>query len=473
VIDTARSPGHRLDIWAWLCWLLPGAAVLLALLPVGDLAYLVRAGQVMDRTHVLLRTDVFTFSMAGQPWLNQQWGSEIVLFALYRPWGWRGLCLVRAALVSLAIGTTYRRTRRESGDPLVSGCLTLGALLVTIALPGTLALRPQLLVVPLFVLSAWLIRMRGSHPDRLLVLPVVGVVWANLHGSFFLLPLLLAIAAVDDIRAHRTTTSRTIVLTAITLATPLITPWGVDTYRYVADLTRSPVVREVIDEWRPLIAQFPAWLLFLGVCVGATVVVLLHAARRPTLEEGLTLLVFTALAIWSGRNLIWWMLSVPPVIGGLLHGWSPSGTISRVGIALVLTVVTLLLALGVGRIVTLRPSERLLAEAPAGVTSALKTVVPEGSRVYDGRWGSWFELAVPGDPVFVDSRAEVFPDAIWDDYFVVSKARPGWQDVLDRWDVDVVVAARDHDAALVEEIGRDPGWRPAYLDEAGAIFVRS
>jgi hypothetical protein len=473
VTSMRTGSGIQIDPWASIAWLLPAAAVLFSSMPVGDLAYIVRSGQLMEQSGSLLRHDVFTFSMAGQPWLNQQWGAELILGALFRPLQWRGLCLVRAALVSFAAGTTYTRTRREDGAPLVAGCLTLGALIVAITLPGALALRPQLLAVPLFVAATWLIHQRESYPDRLFALPVIGIIWANVHGSFFLLPLLLVIAALDDLVARRRTLKRTACLAVVTLATPLVSPWGIGTYRYVAQLATSPIVRDVVDEWKPLVTQFPAWLLFASAMIAGALVILRRGSRRPSVEESVTLVVFTLLAIWSGRNLIWWLLTVPPVVGALLAGWAPGGRFSLRASMVISIALVLLVLIGVIRVASLEPQEALLSEAPVGVTKALRTSASPGARVFDGRWGSWFEFSVTSTQMFVDSRAEFFPIGVWDDYFHVSNAEPGWQQVLDRWDVGVVVAAKDHDAALIQAIRSDQDWRLIYEDADGAVFVRA
>ena len=89
--------GFRLShVWPVAALTFP-IAVLTAT-PIGaiDLAYQVRAGDVMLSTHSLLRTDTLSFSVAGRPWLNQQWGAELVIGAAYRVGGWLGLAVTRA-----------------------------------------------------------------------------------------------------------------------------------------------------------------------------------------------------------------------------------------------------------------------------------------------------------------------------------------------------------------------------------------
>ncbi len=83
----------------WLAWLtVPRLWLVVVLGAVGamqlavglnavDLAYHVRAGALMvDGGHVL-RTDVFAWPTAGQPWLDQNWGAQLVLYGLWRVGG--------------------------------------------------------------------------------------------------------------------------------------------------------------------------------------------------------------------------------------------------------------------------------------------------------------------------------------------------------------------------------------------------
>ena len=60
---------------------------------------------------------------------------------------------------------------------------------------------------------------------------------------------------------------------------------------------------------------------------------------------------------------------------------------------------------------------------PGGITAALATTVRSGDRLYHPQpWGSWFEFALPQVTVAVDSRFELFPDAVWADYDAAQEA---------------------------------------------------
>ncbi|MDP9330563.1 MAG: hypothetical protein M3P11_08015 [Actinomycetota bacterium] len=460
------------QVWILIAWIVPAVAVLLAKVPTEDLAYQVRAGALMLQRGHILRTDPFTFTVFGTRWVDQQWGAQILLDMLHRPFGWPGLVLVRAALVAGAFGVVCLWARRASRDAMVAACLTLGAFVVATFLPGTLALRPQLLAVVPFLATMWIVRERAAHPRRLAWLPVIALVWANLHGSFVLLPLIVGIAFVADTVGRTPTRRWTGVATLAGVLVPLANPWGPGIYGYLFRLSTAPIVREVIYEWRPLWRQWPAGPVFLLATAILAWLLLRGTLRRPTLEETLGFAVFTTLAIASGRNLLWWSLYIPPVMGGM---WTlrRDRAVDRSPLAsAVAALLALLLVLGFVRVATVSPPEALLSQAPSGITAELTRVATAKSRLFDGWWGSWFEFAVPKLRMFDDSRAEIFPSSLWDDYFRISGGQPGWDATLDRWKIGVVVASVEHQSPLIVLLERDPAWRETYRDPEGAVFVR-
>lgn len=470
------APVHvdGLDPWVFMVWLLPAISALLSLLQTGDLAFQIRAGEWMLDHGAILRHDIFTFTAYGRPWLNLQWSAEGALGGLYRAVGWRGLVLVRALLVATAAGVTFRRTCRAGANAAVAAGLVLATMYAAFTLPGTFALRPQLFAVLLFLLAAWLLDGRKERPERLLWLIPIGVVWANVHGSFPLLTVLLVIAAsADAAGGRRRGAAWTGALALASGATPLLSPWGTGAYRYVANIMLPPAVRYVSDEWKPLWQRIPAAWVFLVVVGVLTVICLRRRARRPTMEETLTLVFFTGLALWYGRNLVWWALVTPPVVGGLLSSWNPKRTRVRRADRLVAGLLGGLFLIGLLRVATVQPVEGLLAEtAPSGLTSAVRATTRDGARVFDGWWGAWFEIAIPDVPSFIDARAEIFSDEVWADYLRVIFAKPGWSDVLDRWDIGEVVASKG-EATLVRALSADPGWTLFYEDDEGVVFVRA
>src|SRR4029078_7434414 len=88
-------------LWPLLAILLPALAARLANLSSVDLAYHLRAGGDILNGAGIPRADAWTFTALGQPWLDPQWGAQVILATVYRLAGWTGLVLLRALLVGL------------------------------------------------------------------------------------------------------------------------------------------------------------------------------------------------------------------------------------------------------------------------------------------------------------------------------------------------------------------------------------
>ena len=206
-----------------------------------DLAYHLRAGDLMLDAGAILRRDVFTSSALGAPWLNQQWGAQVVLGGLFDVGGWLALATLRAAVAATVTGLLYASCRNVGASRRSSAGLTLAA---GILLAGGFLVRPQLFGILWFALTQWLLSRRDRHPNGVLWALPIAVLWANTHGSFFLAPVLFAIAWAQDLDARRGTATRTLVVGLATIPLTLLNPFGFRVWGYVVSVAHRRADQE-------------------------------------------------------------------------------------------------------------------------------------------------------------------------------------------------------------------------------------
>jgi hypothetical protein len=472
------APRWRLSLpqlWAFVAITLPVIASLAARLSTVDLAYQIRAGLAMVATHALPRVDTFTYTVRGRPWLDQQWGAQVLLALGFRGGGWSGLVVLRAALIGGIFSFVYASCRAAGAERRRAAGLTIAAF--AIASPG-LNLRPQLFAMLLFTVVAWIIVHRRDRPGWMLAIPAITAVWANLHGSFFLAPLLIGLAWLQDRSGSPSRARRTALVGVASLAATLLNPFGIRVWTYVYDISTSSVITRFISEWEPpTIRTYAGAAFFLSVA--AVVLVLVRRTETVPWTSLLALGVFFTIALDAQRGIVWWAFAVPPILSELLATLprarspeEPRAVNSLLAIALI----------GIG--IAFAPWWRsqtpeggpngLLSFAPPGITRELGTILQPGQRVFGSQaWGSWLEFQFRRNPVEADARIELFPAGVWQRYSDVSAGRQGWQSILSAWRVDVVVADREQQARLLPLIEHDPGWRRVYSDKDGEIFVSS
>jgi hypothetical protein len=515
------------QLWTFLGVALPTLAALLVPMPSVDLAYQLRAGAGILAGHGIPSIDTWTFTIAGAPWLDQQWGAQVVLAAVYQTAGWTGLALLRAALVGITFWLVMA-TLRSTGCAARPAAL-LALIGFVIAAPA-LALRPQQFAIVLFAASLAIIADRARHPRRLWLLPLIAIAWANLHGSFPLIVVVLGLGWAEELgrvlvaraairpghgpgratAAVRGSTGIALIAAVSALAT-LVTPFGIDAWRYVEHLAADPSVTSAVSEWRPPSPLDPSGAVFYAsLMIGLLIVVLRIRTDRNRLGPATfapiaTLVVFGILGVITARGLAWWALVFPISASALAHDGSLTRYLPRrLGVLRTLftgpgaqasarlnrasplnTIVALLLILvGIGLLPVWRPIGPAgvpigtLAYAPQGLAVALNARItqlhtyPAFINVWVPQtWGSWFELVAPGARYSVDSRIELFPSHVWADAADVSEGSAAGLAVLARDSVAIVIAPAD-DPQLEGALGASGGrWERRYRDSDGSLWI--
>ncbi|MDP6561938.1 MAG: hypothetical protein QF793_03360, partial [Candidatus Peribacteraceae bacterium] len=169
-------------------WRLPAACAMLFLyicaFKVGntDFWWHIKAGQLL-RESGWITLDPFSYVRADQVYLaTHEWLAQVLLSLFYDVGGWAGVTVLRIVLIAVAFGISLQIHRKN---------LWINSLLVILAVVNArpaLTDRPQLFTFAMFSLVLFLCISYlefGKILRRkiLLILPVLLIVWSNLHGA--------------------------------------------------------------------------------------------------------------------------------------------------------------------------------------------------------------------------------------------------------------------------------------------------
>jgi hypothetical protein len=460
-------------LWAALAILLPALAAMIANLSSVDLAYHLRAGGDILAGAGIPRADAWTFTANGQPWLDQQWGAQVVLAAVYRLAGWTGLVVLRALLVGLLFGLVFLAAHLRGADLRRAAALALVAFVVSAV---ALALRPQLFGMVLLALVLVLLAVRRRRPAAVWAIPVIVAAWANLHGSFFLGPLVVGLAWLEDLADRDPGARRTLAVAVVAALASLLNPFGPGIWLYAAGLSTNAEVTARITEWQPTTLRTVPGMLFFASALGVAALLARRGTRTPwpTLAWLGAFFVIGAFAI---RGVAWWPLGAAFAVAPLvarpepverpLARWQRRFHAAIGGTVVVAYVVLLPLWRPIDP--GLQAPAGVVGNAPPGITGALRDQARPGDRLFNTQpWGSWFEFSFPAVLEAIDSRIEVFPPDVWDDYAAVTEGRDGWQAILDGWGVTLAVVPAQ-EPELHERLTAE-GWRATFEDDDGWIL---
>jgi hypothetical protein len=145
-------------------------------------------GHVVFGQHMLLhgaipKTDLYSWTANGQPWINHEWVAEIILALFYTAWGGPGILLLKMVVGLAALAVCLRLGAQELSWPARFVAWALAALAV-VEISYGFAARPQIFTA--LFLSLELLVLHQIHSGKrlwALAVPVLFLVWINTHGG--------------------------------------------------------------------------------------------------------------------------------------------------------------------------------------------------------------------------------------------------------------------------------------------------
>ena len=398
--------------------------------------------------------------------------------------------------MATTVGLLIATARLAGADQRAAALAGLLALLLTVE---NLAVRSQLLTLPLFAAVCLLVQLGRRRPLLLLLLPPVFALWANLHATFPLGLLYVAICLVGELAdglaagqrpasVVRSDGGRLLLALVASAAATLANPLGFGVYGYVLEVGSHPVVRRLTAEWLPASFQEPSGL-FLAASIALVGAALRLSRRRVGAHEVLLLLVFGYLALAAWRSIVWWGVVLAPILArhasaislpaGLSRRFAPAGEADAAPPALRLVLAGLLLLQGLlsPLWVSTLPGKSAVDPyevKPSAEAASFLAGLPAGSRLYhyeswDGylAWRLW-----PTQQPMIDARVEAHPESVWVDYAAITFGAAEWESLVERYGIGYLVlhpTVQTRLAALAAATGR---WDEIYRDDGTIVLAR-
>ena len=471
----------------------------------GDVWWHIRAGEEVLHTGRVPHVDAWSIVGAGRPWTSQDWGANVIL-AIGNglgEWGRTGLSFLFGAFTVLAFWILWRAIALRL--PGIGWASRIVWLSVGLLLAGpVMGVRVQVLDLLMATAVVWLLWRYLVDPQRrwLFGLPVVTVLWANLHAGWVLVFLIggavLVGEAVDRLLRREPAgqpplTWRQLAYLAVAIlasgAVLALNPNGPALYAYPLDTVRITALSRYVMEWFPAdLGSIFGWLL-LGFVVVGVLPVFIFARHRLRTSDALILVGLTVMA-WQA---IRFLLIVGPIGGAIVAVvLSPVISDSRLGqrtaailarlarpaggtrgtVNAALAGVLLVLGIGVAVLRTSPPAQtaEIARVLPAGAVPWMDANDP-GGRIFNRyEWGGYIGEHRPQQPIFMDGRADVYGDALLQMYVGIIGLHGDPQSTFDRYAIDYAVFPPDTPLAGWFDASAD--WKRVYLDATAGIWVR-
>jgi hypothetical protein len=472
----------------------------------------IRNGQQILATHAIPRADSFSYTMPGRPWFAWEWLYDLGAALLYTDMGLNGVVFLSALLIAGVFAGLFRKAVVRTRYPL------LAAFLVVLAIFASsihFLARPHLFTWA-FTLIFWDILESAattSSAKRLYFLPALMLLWVNIHGGFLVGLALIGLyflgavwetitAQAPDERIGAKIIARRLGITGIlAFITTFINPYSYKLWLHIHEYLGSRFYMNNIQEFLSPNFHGAAEKFFAALLLLSLFGLAVNRSRLRACQ--LLLILFSVyFGLYAARNIpissILLVLTATPLLAGaveqgsaaedlaprarnLLLRWKnfaarTAGT--ELGLRghilpLAAVLITFAVCLNGGRLGA-RPLISAHFDGKRFPVAAADFVAAQGihSQVFNpDYWGGYLIYRLgPNYKVFMDDRHDFYGEPFLRDYLKVKGIQPGWQEVLDKNKVNLVLVPPDW--TLANALKELPQWRVLYDDHHAILFAR-
>ncbi len=429
-----------------------------------------------------LRVNTFSFTEPGHVWINHEWLAQSIFHNVHGLFGNAGLIGLKVLIGLLIIGLMNAAIRKECR----SGVVRFLWLMLVISVMGFgFNTRPHLFTFLMVAVFLTLLGRPKFSPWLVIVIPLLGLIWVNLHGAFFIGLIILGIFLVGrGVPPRPLGEGRNLAVLAGALAlfigVTFMNPYGVALWKFVAG--SAATVRPYLTEWAPFDwrvdfaehADFVVLSVIVFSCLAFTKI------RRDPVGIALLGISFIA-ALLMRRNMPLFALvagfvavrHVDDVVGERL-----SRLAARVPSRVLAVLAALFVLISVFYTITFNKTNPLQIEVarnrfPVELMTFLETNEIKGNALIFFDWAEYgIRHLYPNCRVFLDGRfTDAYDIATVNDYFNFLYAGNGWETALQRYPTDIVLIHRQ--LPVYAAMLTLSGWQVVGETDLAGLFLKT
>ncbi len=450
-----------------------------------DMYWHLRTGQFILQTRSVPLSDPFSWTALGTPWVDVHWLSQVILFGAYTLLGMPGLAWLVAALVVLAFVFVWKQME---GTPLLRAFIVV---LAAAAAGAVWTPRSQMATFVLTALVGYLVYLyKWKQLDRLWVIPIVFVLWVNLHGGYVSGFMLLGAVLAGEIANHVLGFTgpevmswkrwrKLLIITLISGGVLLINPYTIHALLLPFKTVNIGVLQDFIQEWaapnfHELYQQPMVWMLLL------TLVIIGWSGRRLDATDAALLVVFAYISFLARRNIGLFALICAPVLSrhaaALVSRYRWGQRPMSKGVPLLNWIVLIVIGLAallkviwpITSVAQQQAEDKIL---PASAANWIVEHQPVGKLFNSYNWGGYLLWRLwPEYPIYTDGRTDVYANAFLQEYLKIVTGQLDAPALFDERGIKLVMI--EQESPLVAQLLESGRWQAAYRDDKAAVLTR-
>lgn len=459
-----------------------------------DFGWHLRVGQYIVETRSIPRLDLFSFSLPSYPYVYHSWLSEAIMFISYEFFGLAGTTFMFAAVLTTSLYFLYKISQFFSTKINPAFFLLIIPLANSIAGSRVRAFGFLLTTVLYYLFLKYIYK----NSRLIWVLPMVFVLWVNLHGSFALGLFTFGLLILSSQLFSKPNLAKVKVLVFIFLLSAiatLVNPYFLEAWKQALSMTSNSYwnLMEINVDWKPLISSgSPGWIF--GLLVAGFLFVIFFFENKTDKLQKFLIFTFFILSLFTSRFVLALLVFFVPAVNLWLYEikkhLSPNITRSIPVKISIIAVVAILPLLAITNILEMTfayssnknyaiflqdrsPNRHAHAYWPYDSSRLTLDNLKGKNLLCEANWSGFLLLLDPKVKVFywgamdnylVEGQSFVFT------YLTLIGAHPGYENILEKYNIDAVFLPPTY--PIVSRLKLDPAWQIIQEDDSAIVMVK-
>lgn len=426
------------------------------------------------------KTDSYSYTAFGQPWVNHEWLTEVIFFLIYTAMDSTGILAFKFLLglgVIHLMSQLYLARERNMTVYLIHFLM-----LIPVMASGFMT-RPHLMTFLFLTLLMVILQKYYDGSDRaILWAPPLMAVWVNCHGGVLAgMGLLGVVTGVEIVRtlakkgAHG---KRLATVYALSLLAVMLNPYGYDLWIFFIHSLGTP---RHIGEWGPIsILSLEKWPLKIMVVL---FVISLFMPTRKRFWELAIIIITVVYGFKHQRHSVMIPIVMTPYLPLQISQWFKGRDFISGFRGLHkdfrITAQGILLLFLAAQIYTLgnkfaANNFKILVEPKVYPTYAAQFMEANelnGNILTPFDWGEYIIWKRPKSKVSVDGRFRtVYPEEVLTQSFNLANGLPAGRQLIENYPTEIILTMkREYAGKIITEL---PVWGKIYDDPISQIYIR-
>ena len=442
-----------------------------------------KTGEYILKNFNIPQTDIFSYTLENQPWIDHEWLSQIIFYIIFAKFGWLGVNTFKAVVVSLCflillffIFFKYKKL-----------VYALFFIVISLFAFGYRSFaRPEIFSYLFLCLFFYVL----ESEEKFYLLPILQILWVNLHGYFILGPVLIFLYCIGSLALRDfKKVKRLGLILGFTCLACCINPYFYKGAVYPIKILigifnqQRSYMQDVHELMMPINAGFGRYVFFWILAILSSVTFLINL-KKARMQHVLIFLGSFAASYAAVRNMpVFIFMAMPLAVINLNEAGVTKNIVDKKYYGAILLVILAGIYFFISNKYYEFTKQSAFRKTESGMIGLLTPkkacdFLERGNikgRIFNSiDFGHYIAYRFyPERRVFIDVRTELYKNDFYQLYKRAQNYPDEWKSLQEKYHFNIALIRHLFSGTerLLKFLYKDKGWALVYYDESSAVFL--